>query len=58
MEKIYNKLVRDNIPEIIINNGEHPITRILNDEEYKLELEKKLFEEVREIIDAFYYSLC
>ena len=32
MEKVFNKLVRDKIPEIIKNNNEEPITRILNDE--------------------------
>lgn len=46
----YNKLVRDKIPEIIRNNGEEPITRILDDVEYKLELEKKLLEECKEVI--------
>jgi len=40
----YKKLVRDNIPDIIKNNGEIPITRILSNEEYKCELEKKLLE--------------
>lgn len=48
----YNKLVRDKIPEIIENNGENPITRILNDDEYKIELEKKLLEEYNEVIQA------
>ena len=33
MEKVYNKLVRDNIPNIIRNNNEEPITRILSDAE-------------------------
>ena len=46
----YNKLVLDKIPEIIKNNNETPITRILNDEEYKVELEKKLLEEYHEAI--------
>lgn len=50
MERIYNKLVRDNIPDIIIGNEEKPITRILNDIEYKKELEKKLYEEYSEVI--------
>ena len=42
MERTYNKLVRDNIPNIIKNNGETPITRILTNEEYKQKLEKKV----------------
>ena len=49
---MYNKLVRDKIPDIIKANGEIPITRILDDEEYKLELEKKLHEEYLEVLDA------
>ena len=40
MEQIYNKLVRDKIFEIIKSNREEPITRVLTDEEYKVELEK------------------
>lgn len=52
MEKIYNKLVRDNIPEIIKNNGENPIISILDDKRYKEELEKKLFEEYNEVLEA------
>lgn len=50
MEKVYNKLVRDKIPEIIIENGGNPITRILSDEMYKVELEKKLYEEYQEVL--------
>ena len=45
MEKVYNKLVRDNIPNIIKSNGEIPIIRILDNDEYKKELENKLYEE-------------
>lgn len=48
----YNKLVRDKIPEIIKANGDTPITRILNDEEYLLELIKKISEEQKELASA------
>ena len=44
----YNKLVRDNIPQIMEKNGQKAVIRILNDAEYPVELEKKLDEEVRE----------
>ena len=52
MEKIFNKLVRDNIPNIIDNNGEVAVTRVLADEEYKKELYKKLLEEENEVINS------
>ncbi len=53
MEKVYNKLVRDNIPEIIKgNNDGEAVTRILNDDEYKKALEDKLYEEYQEVLDA------
>lgn len=52
MEKVFNKLVRDRIPEIIRNNNEEAITRILNDEEYKDALENKLLEEYNEVLNA------
>lgn len=50
--RIYNKLVRDRIPDIILKNNELPTTRILNDEEYIKELDKKLQEEVSEYLEA------
>lgn len=52
MDKVYNKLVRDRIPEIIKANGEVPVTRVLDDKEYKEELEKKLYEEYQEVLGA------
>lgn len=53
MERIYNKLVRDRIPEIIKeNNDGEAVTRILSDEEYKKALEDKLYEEYQEVLDA------
>lgn len=52
MERIYNKLVRDRIPEIIKAKGETPIVRTLNDIDYKSELEKKLYEEYNEVLEA------
>lgn|SRR5574344_1309226 len=52
MEKIYNKLVRDNIPQIIINNNGEPFTRILKDDEYKIALEQKLKEEYIEVLES------
>lgn len=52
MEKVYNKLVRAKIPNIIEDNGEKPIIRILDNNEYKIELEKKLYEEYQEVIEA------
>lgn len=45
---VYNKLVRDKIPEIIEAGGEKPKVRILEEEEYIRCLEAKLDEEVGE----------
>ena len=50
--KIYNKLVRDNIPEIMIKNGVNPVIKTLNEEEYLKELNKKLLEEVKEYLES------
>ena len=52
MERIYNKIVRDKIPNIIKEKGETPVVRILDKFEYKNELEKKLYEEYKEVIEA------
>lgn len=48
----FDKLVRDRIPEIIAADGKKAVTRILDDEEYKIYLEKKLDEEVAEFHES------
>ena len=45
---IYNKLVRDKIPEIIEVSGKTCETKILSNEEYLQMLDKKLDEELAE----------
>lgn len=39
---IHNKLVRNKIPKIIAAAGKQPLTRVLSDEEYLAELDRKL----------------
>jgi predicted house-cleaning noncanonical NTP pyrophosphatase (MazG superfamily) len=48
MDREYDKLVRDRIPEIIEADGETPITHVADDEEYRRRLHDKLDEEVAE----------
>ena len=50
--KTYNKLIRDKIPHIIKSKGESCEVRILGDEEYLEELNKKLLEEVKEYLSS------
>ena len=45
---VYNKLVRDKVPEIIEASGKICETEILSDEEYLQMLDKKLDEELAE----------
>lgn len=52
MKHIYNKLVRDRIPEIIENDHKTCVTRILNDDEYLKCLKNKLLEECHEVMNA------
>ncbi len=48
----YEKAVRDKIPEIIENSGKKCIFQKLTDEDYLLELEKKLHEEITEYLSS------
>lgn len=52
MQKIYKKLIRDKIPEIIEGAGEIPHIRKLSREEFKKELKKKILEEAKELIKS------
>jgi predicted house-cleaning noncanonical NTP pyrophosphatase (MazG superfamily) len=48
----YNKLVRDRIPEIIEKEGKTYKMVILDDDQFKSELQKKLKEEVEEYLNS------
>ena len=49
----YNKLVRDKIPSIIERNeGRSCKTRILTDDEYIIELNRKIQEELNEYLES------
>ncbi len=45
---VYNKAIRDKIPEIIEESGGSCNIKILSDEEFLVELDKKLGEELQE----------
>lgn len=49
---IYHKLVRDNMPEIIRQNGGKPKTRIAGPQEFWQKLKEKLQEEVTEFLES------
>ena len=50
--KTYNRLVRDKIPDIILKDHCLPTTRVLNDDEYIKELNKKLMDEVNSYLET------
>ena len=50
--KVYNKLVRDKIPEIIAKDNRNPITTILNNNDYIIELNRKIQEEMKEYLES------
>lgn len=49
---VYNKLIRDRIPEIIEKAGKKAKTRVLDKKKYERQLKKKLAEEATELIKA------
>ena len=49
---LYNKAIRDKIPEIIAESGKKCNTKQLDDESFLAELEKKLIEEVNEYSES------
>lgn len=51
MRYVYNKLVRDNIPDNINKKGKKCNYRILDDDEYIKELDRKLLEEANEFLE-------
>ena len=52
MQIAYNKLVRDRIPEIIQADGGRAVTRVLDEDGYRLALLEKLTEEALEAREA------
>jgi len=47
--KVYNKLIRDNIPEVIQNDGKTCDVTVLGYEEYIQEIRRKIVEEATEL---------
>ena len=48
----YDKLVRDNIPDIIVAQGRTPVVTALSDADFKERLRKKLLEETQEYLES------
>ncbi len=52
MRVVYNKLVRDRIPQIIESDGRRAVTHLLDDGSYRAALLAKLLEEAGEASEA------
>lgn len=52
MTEEFDKLVRDEIPRIIEENGETPVTHSAEGDEYSERLDEKLAEEVSEYLES------
>jgi predicted house-cleaning noncanonical NTP pyrophosphatase (MazG superfamily) len=50
--RVYHKLIRDRIPEIIVAQGKSCVVRTLTEEEYRAALDRKLREELAEYLAA------
>ncbi len=50
--KIYNKLIRDKIPEIIKSKGHSPKVSVLKESDYREALKVKMAEEAKELVEA------
>ncbi len=50
--RIYNKLIRDRIPEIIEKSGNKPVVEKIGEEKYISLLNKKLDEELKEYLES------
>lgn len=57
MKKYYNKLIRDKIPQIIKDSGKSAkIVEIMSDSDFRMYLDKKLKEEVKEYFSTDKYK--
>lgn len=50
--RIFKKLIRDKMPEIMKAQGKELVVRVLENEEFKEALRRKVIEEVSELKDA------
>lgn len=50
--KVYNKLVRDRVPDIIFSSGNTPLTTVLSKQEFEESLKRKLAEETQEFLES------